>query len=323
MTSIVADVSRAELYRDGRIRRLLALILTRNEEVPPKRGPTGEYYYPQADEILGISSTETIDILNQLATARILEKEVVRTQTICPACKSAQLLTRLECPFCMTNNLRKVLMIVHSCGHSGPEEAFRSGKQILCPQCGLALTGEEFRKRESVFQCVSCFKALPKPVLLQECDSCGNVISYESSDLRPVYAFKVNPAVREEILETCTIDVPVSKRLRAAEFVVTSPAIIQGKLASHSVDIQAIGNGKTWVVNILNLGREGNVDDITEIMASSKDIRADKSILVVIPKLSNEAKRLTGLFQITIIEGSDVGEVVGEIDKLIQTEVGK
>ena len=58
-------------------------------------------------------------------------------------------------------------------------------------------------------------------------------------------------------------------------------------------------------------------------MASSKDVGSDKSILVVIPKLSNEAKRLTQLFQLTVIEGNDVSEIVTEIDKLILAELNK
>jgi len=311
----MAEQIRDGFYRDPQIRRLLAFLMTHNEELTPERAPDSDYFYPQAEDLLEKNRAGVARILEKLVEAKILDRETVRRQTICPACKAPQILARLDCPFCMTNNLQKVEVVVHGCGYSGQAETFRSGDRVICPKCGLELDEEEFREPQNVFNCASCFRIVVKPSLMLECDSCGKISRYDSVDLRPVYAYKISPAVRNEILEECSIDVAIARQLTEKGFTVTAPAVVRGNISNFSIDVLAKNLSKTLAIHILNLGRPAGVDNISEIKAVAREIRPDKSIIIAMPGLTKEARKLAELFRLTVVESDDTKDILARIDR--------
>lgn len=189
MESTLTDASRRDLYRDPRIRRLLAAMTKPNGDLFPNRALEGDYRYYEAEEILQTSPEETLELLNQLSEAEILEK-VLLMQPACPTCKSTELVTKPGCPFCGRSELKKVVAIEHlRCGYLGSEELFSAEGQLVCPMCGESLGNSDQRRNGNAFECISCLKVTTNPVLLQECKSCAKIHDHESVELKPVYTF--------------------------------------------------------------------------------------------------------------------------------------
>lgn len=311
-------VSRGNLCREPRIRRLLAAMTKPEGILTPKRALDGDYRYNEVEEILQASPEETLEVLNQLSEAKTLEKEIFLTQPVCPACKSPQLKTSLRCPFCEGDELRRVVLLEHlSCGYLGSEEEFSTRGQLVCPMCRQPTGSGEQRRNEHGFECVSCLKVTPTPLLRQECGFCGRAYNNESVELRPVYMFRVNPHLREEILEACRIDVALSKHLTAKGFTVISPAVVKGASISYSVDILAKGKAETVIAHVLDLGRPATVEDVVKVLVPTTDIRPDKSILAAIPPLPEKVKRLAKLYGLIFIEGNSMSDITSEMERLL------
>jgi hypothetical protein len=312
------DTSRGNLCSEPRIRRLLAAMTKPEGTLTPRRVLDGDYRYHEAEEILQASPEETLALLNKLSEARTLEKEILLTQPVCPACKSAQLKTSLRCPFCEGNELRKVVLLKHlSCGYMGSEEEFSIHGQLVCPMCRQPTGSGEHSRNEDGFECKSCLKVTEVPLTRQECGSCGRTHNNESVELSPVYAFKVNSHLREEILESCRIDFALSRHLTAKGFTVTSPAVVKGASITYSVDILAKGKSETVVAHVLDLGRPATVDDVVKVLVPTTDIRPDKSILATIPPLPEKVKRLAKLYGLIFIEGNSMSDITSQMEQLL------
>jgi hypothetical protein len=311
-------IFRDDLYREPRTRRLLASMTRPRGGLYPKRALEGDYRYYQAEEMLEATPSETLNLLNQLTEARILEREVFLTQLICPVCKSPQLMTTHRCPFCEGNELKKVILVEHlTCRYVNSKERFLIGGQLVCPMCQQPIESAEKLRREEGFECASCLKVTITPLLRQECATCGKAHSNESVELRPVYRFKVNEKTRDEVLEACRIDIALSKHLTAKGYTVTSPAVIRGSLGTYTVDILAKGKSETFVGNVLDLGREANVEDVLKFLVPVTDVRPTKSILASIPPLPEKVKRLARLYGLTFLEGNSMKDLLSEMERLL------
>lgn len=312
------NIPRNDLYKEPRIRRLLASMTKPRGGLYPKRAPEGDYRYYEAEEMLEATPTEALDLLNQLAEAKILQREVFLTQPVCPICKSPQLVTTHRCPFCGGNELNKVILLEHlACRYLSSKERFSIGGQLVCPMCQQSIESGEQLRNEDGFECASCLKVTLTPQLRQECGFCGKAHTTESVELRPVYTFKVNAHARDEILEACRIDVALSKHLTAKGYTVTSPAMVRGALGTYPVDILARAKSETVIGHVLDLGREANIEDVIKFLVPTTDVKASKSILAAIPPLTERVKRLAKLYGLIFLEGNSMKDLVSEMDRLL------
>ncbi len=103
----------------------------------------------------------------------------------------------------------------------------------------------------------------------------------------------------------------------AKGYTVTSPAIVRGALTTYSVDILAKRKNETAIAQVLDLGRQANVEDVVKLLVPITDFRPDKSILVAIPPLAEKVKRLAKLYGFTFLEGNDTKEVELEMERLL------
>jgi hypothetical protein len=318
MVSQITSISRNDLYKEPRIRRLLASMTKPRSDLYPKRALEGDYRYFEAEELLEATPTETLDLLNQLSEAKILQREVFLTQPICPVCKSPQLVTTHRCPFCGGNELKKVILVEHlACRYLSSQERFSIGGQLVCPMCQQSIESDEQLRNEDGFECASCLKVTPTPLLRQECGFCGKAHSNESVELRPVYAFRVNAHTRDEILEACRIDVALSKHLTAKGYTVTSPAVVRGAMGSYPVDILAKAKSETVIGHVLDLGREATVEDVVKFLVPTTDVKPSKSILAAIPPLPERVKRLAKLYGLIFLEGNSMKDLLSEMERLL------
>jgi Lrp/AsnC family transcriptional regulator for asnA, asnC and gidA len=175
------------------------------EEVRPVLDSSTVYgfRYPVAESILEGDSKDTVDRLEKLRRAGILEGELVEVIFVCAECASPDVHPQYQCMNCSGFRLRRISVIEHfSCGYLAPRSEFQGEKEGLrCPQCGQRLEGEQQDyKSEFAFQCLECNSVSTKPRLVFRCFKCQSVSLTSEMQEQPVYIYRLNLEHRADII---------------------------------------------------------------------------------------------------------------------------
>ena len=161
------------------------------------------FRYPEAELTLEADAQGTVDKLEQLHWAGLLEGELVETIFACRQCESPDLHPQYQCLKCSGGRLVQHSMIEHfSCGHVAPRSEFESkGKKLVCPSCGQSLEGEQQDyKVELGFNCLNCNTISAQPRLMFRCFQCKAISSASEMKERALYVYRLNMAHRGDII---------------------------------------------------------------------------------------------------------------------------
>jgi len=278
----------------------------------------GKVTYPEVAGL--IPGGDPIELLDQLATRGILKKERHASEVLCPSCGSSILKDQYACMFCRGAHLETGEMIEHySCGNVDFEVKFHKDGRLICPKCGkeLKVIGTDYRRVGKVFKCHDCGKDSSIPRIVHICQSCGTASTWEQSQLRVLYRFRVNEEKEEEIESLTAVYLPLVEFLQKQGFKTESPAFMKGESGTeHSFDIVAFAAGKRTVFDIVT-GRE-SVDETAVIafFAKALDVAHDECILICLPKASDRARSLSKLYNIGLVEGNSITEILASMATL-------
>ena len=136
------------------------------------------------------------------ATERLTRRGLLRRAFVdrfhsCSACSSHRLNVREECLCCRSPNLSEVSLIHHfTCAEVRPEDAFRSGANLVCPKCRQQLRhyGSEYDKPGKILQCAGCGASNSEPAIGFSCQDCGAHTDGEAASTSDIYAFSLTDA---------------------------------------------------------------------------------------------------------------------------------
>ncbi|MFX1566337.1 MAG: AsnC family transcriptional regulator, partial [Promethearchaeota archaeon] len=160
------------------------------------------FRYPEAEKTLEVDAKETVDRLEGLRRAGILEGELVESIFTCGECKSPDLHPQYQCLTCEGSRLIRYPVIEHfSCGFIGPRAGFETANGLRCPSCRKSLEGEQRDyKSEVAFQCQNCNTVSAKPRLVFRCFQCQKVSDALTTSERAVYVYRLNMEHRGDII---------------------------------------------------------------------------------------------------------------------------
>jgi circadian clock protein KaiC len=119
------------------------------------------------------------------------------------------------------------------------------------------------------------------------------------------------------ILSKSVLVGPVMEALKRLRFGVESPGFLKGKSgARHSFDIVATIKGKTQSTLAIDVAASSKVigkSPVMSVFAKESDIGKHQSVLIAIPRLSGEGRRLAKAYKVTVIEAKDADEVVRKL----------
>ncbi len=174
------------------------------EEVVPVLDVAAPYgfRYPEAEKVLEVDAKDTVDRLEGLRRAGILEGELSESIFTCHECTSPDLHPQSQCPSCGKNRLVRHPVIEHfSCGFIGPRTKYETDKGLRCPSCGELLSGEQQDyKSEEAFQCLDCKTVGAKPRLVFRCFQCQNTAEPSVMTEQAVYIYRLNMVHRGDII---------------------------------------------------------------------------------------------------------------------------
>lgn len=121
----------------------------------------------------------------------------------CPACDSAEIISKYICPRCKSGEVNRVRLVEHTfCGYTGVMEEFASGTQLICPNCKTNLgprrgkppgdkSKEDYKIIGTSFECEDCGNRFDRPNVGHTCKNCDEDFTYKTGIYSKYFAFEV------------------------------------------------------------------------------------------------------------------------------------
>ena len=311
-------VDRTEIYKDRNVQAFLNRLLSSEiNEIEPSYDPKIGYHYPFIEQIVG-NPKHTVTFLDRLHEAEIVERRLYDKIIHCPKCGSVNVSVRYCCPYCKSFNIHKSSLIEHvKCGYMDVEENFRHGNDILCPKCNKKLekSGVDYRQAGIWCTCNECTKSFDIPSTDHFCRACHTTFTFEAAIIKDVYSYRLKDEVKEEAEIGWIIISPISELLSENGFRIESPAFLKGRSgANHLFDIVAYKEGLKKEVKVIDFtlspGETVGEQPVIALFAKIFDVSPDDAYLIVIPRISENGKKMAKLYKISLIEAIDDREAI-------------
>ncbi|MBS7620752.1 hypothetical protein KEJ32_01295 [Candidatus Bathyarchaeota archaeon] len=281
--------------------------------------------YPEVEEIIGDSDSAE-EFLSKLHECGILKRELYDRIVCCPKCGSVNVSNLYSCPFCGSFDIDRSSLIEHiKCGYMDVEEKFRSKDGLVCPKCGreLAEMDVDYRRAGVWCTCNKCGKSFDIPVPRHFCRNCQTKFTFEDAKLKDAYIYSLNEDVVKTVAMDWAILAPIGKLLKDRGFKVEIPGFAEGRSGvRHMFDMIAYNNGRKSykvAVNISTSTDEKPVQEqaIIDMFAKAYDSNIEKTILIAMPKIGENGKKLANLYKIRIIEAKNPEEALEKLKTLL------
>ncbi len=317
--SLLPDNERLQLYRRSDVRQLLSWTVQGHEEIRPLPGKEGDHF-PEVSRILG-SPERGISLLEELAAAGFYRRVKAEVEPVCPECGDTKIFSSYTCPFCESHDLEKGSRLEHyPCGHVDFQKNFYKDGQLVCPKCDieLRLLGTDYQRIDNLFHCNDCKRDSSVPKITWVCADYGHTFSHEEAKLKPVYGYTFNEELRKEVVAHCLIELPFVRFMESLGYQAEPLQALSGSSgAEHVFDVVAKGGDQTVVFALASSTNEIGRESVLNFFAKLFDVKADHAILVAMPGLSEDARRLAELYRIEYIEGELVEEILDKLPQLI------
>jgi len=317
------SAERSEVYRDRRAQLILGKLLSGEiNRLDPVFDPKHGYTHPLVEAVVGDPAAAE-GFLNHLHEIGILKREVFDKVISCPKCGSSSVSVRYCCPYCKSFNVKKSSLVEHiQCGYIDVEDRFKQKEKLVCPRCHNELNKPDvnYRKAGVWCACNDCGKNFDIPVTSHFCRECRNIFVFEDAIYRDVYSYILNQDVVKEAGLGFIMISPLRDLFQNLGFNVESPGFLKGKSgASHMFDVAAWKGSVTRQVIVIDLATSGE-DAVSEqaiiaMFAKVYDVAPDRAVLIAIPGMSENGRKLAGLYKIELIEGRSQKEALKALEK--------
>lgn len=279
--------------------------------------------FPELTRLLDV--VDARPLLEELASSGVFERIPYDGELICPACGSPEALrTKYVCPFCGKYDLERGSLIEHyPCGYTGFRREFTSGEDLICPKCRkeLRLVGTDYRIVENMFNCRGCKANFSVPNITHTCHNCKRDLRLEEPDQRIAWGYHFREDMRGEVLANCVMDTAILNRYQAAGYAVERLRQLKGESGvPHLFDIVATKNGEDTVMVIASDRAAVGSQDVVGFFAKKVDVHPRQAILIAIPGMTEEARRLANAYGIEVVEGRDLQQVLDQLQDRLQNE---
>jgi hypothetical protein len=318
--------SRKEIYSDVEARQILQFLLRNiTTVISPQTLATDEVTYPQLELILGEHALNADLVLSRMAACGLLIEDLADKVPACPECNSKQVSSRYLCPRCYGFDITRSFLFEHlKCGKVASDDTFRKGDELVCPKCQAVLHdfGVEFRAIGAWYKCNRCSNSFNAAVHSHFCRPKRHQFTPDRARLIPVYEYKLNTRILNEIRNQVLFYGDLISFLEDAGLAVSAPYTLAGKSGeSRSFDLAITSKGrwgaqKSIVMDVINSELGAGPEVVREFAAKVRDAKPTVSYLIAIPKLADQARDLARNLRLTIVEAPTLKEAMGPIRDL-------
>ena len=310
---------RLALYQDPSVQLLLSKFV-RGEivELVPSFDLTQTVRYPEVEEIVEGDSGAAKQLVEKLWDVGIFKRKFHEKILVCPSCLSVNVSSDYVCPNCNSIDIERKTLLEHNlCGNIDSVDNFLVEGGLLCPKCNKELleAGVDYQKLGAWFQCSQCGKRSDMPSPIHRCRNCGHIFTIRDTGFVNIYAYRLASEAEEEFKRSYLVMKPIGLVLEDFQFKVEMPGQIAGRSgALHRFDAVAT-KGASEVVVLDVIASEKQIDEVAVASMYAKifDVTPTQSILVALPKLTEKAKRLAGLYRISTIEAENSQQAADQI----------
>ena len=308
-------LERMKAYIERPTQKLLRSLLEKGKspEIIPIYDPTIGFRYKAAESAFdkNVSPLEIEELLDRLHHLDILSKDFYETISACPVCSATALTLHYRCARCGSHHVVKTSLTEHiPCGHIDEKEKYyKTGWKPICPKCGASLVEGEYRDMGLWYSCRECAEKFEHPQLNLICRKCQNEFSIQTSVIREISKYALNPDKEQEIEQNVTSLASIEELLTELGFNVEIAATAVGEKSGiqHNFSLMATKKvgGRTKLVAADHAVASTEVGAHPLILFTFKisEVKVDLPIFVAIPKLSETAKRIAQGYDVLIIEG--------------------
>ena len=316
MDKFEACVRLRRLLSDESLRKLINKLLDSDtSRIDPVFSPREGFRYKKAEETMELDADTARKLLEELHQVGIFKKILFDKTVFCPDCGSPNVSVHFNCPNCGDMDTSKLSLVEDlSCGYIGKEDEFKQNGKMVCPHCKRQLLrpGIDFRRVGIWYVCNKCGSEFDIPVVTYTCRECGRVFSTEEAAYEPVYAYELEESVKEVAMTIRSILGSLMGLLHSRGFMVESPGVVNGRSGQkHVFDLVAKrGSGKSIAVEVYIADGPLPERVVTTTFAKFYDTTFSDAVLIAIPRVREEGRRLANLYRIHLVEGTSRDEVL-------------
>lgn len=318
---------RTELYKERNTQALLNKFLSGEiTDLHPVCDAKLGYRYPIVEALIG-TAADSEGFLRKLFEAGILERKLFDKVIMCPKCGSANVSTHYCCPYCKSFDIRKSALIEHvKCGYMDVEENFVKGDKLICPKCkeDLKKVDVDYRRAGIWCTCKDCGKSFDIPLTELFCRECHTNFTFEDAISKDVFSYTLKEQARQEASVGWVLVAPIKELFAESGFEVQGPAFVKGKSgANHVFDVVAKSKDPSRRLTVVDLAMSAeNVvseQPVIALFAKIFDVSPEKAYLIVIPKMSENGKKMAELYNIQLVEARNEKEAIRTLrEKLVK-----
>jgi hypothetical protein len=301
---------------DIAIRLIAEMLAGRVTNIKPQYDFTTElgYVYPAVEQTTSLKGKDAIALMESLAAKGVVRKSFFDRLLRCPRCHGVNLRPSAHCPKCSSGDVVRGRILEHfACKYVGVEDEFAEKGRYVCPRCKMELRtlGADYRSQGVLYKCRDCSEIFTVPFLKWRCLKCSSLVNEDEIGEMVIYAYTFDEAKRNWLEFELQPKVRFVEFLRNHGYTVTENAKIQGRSgAEHTVDILAnrddgVVTHKVAVGIEISRDRIG-LDRVLDFDVKAYDSGIHDKILIIIPELSEEARKFATYQRIKVLEPKDM-----------------
>jgi DNA-directed RNA polymerase subunit RPC12/RpoP len=266
--------------------------------------------YPEALKATVKYGVRDTDLIEDLVKLGALERLYHDSMVACPKCGSIKLFSKLRCPYCGSEHLKKISVVAHAtCG--GITTLDEGAENAHCSKCGKPLT--EMTVIGRLYQCLSCGVRFETPLPAYKCADCGYVFDYREARYVTIHKYRVKRESLDSIAKKLLVE--IAREVGETEgFKVEMAVQAKGKSGfQHPVDL-AFSDGKETVYLDVVVESPRAMSETLANLAKTPDLQAKHNVLA--PKsLESGLQGFAGSNVLTYSDAHDLSEKIKQLLK--------
>jgi hypothetical protein len=272
------------------------------------------YIYPAVEQTLKVKGKEAAAIMESLAAKGIVNRSFFDRLLRCQRCQSVNLRPSSHCPKCSSGHIIRGRILEHlACKYVGVEDEFTAKGRYVCPRCKMELRtlGDDYQSQGVLYKCRDCSEIFTVPFLKWRCLKCSSLADEDEVSEVIIYSYSFDESKRNWLEFELQPKVRFVEFLRQHGYEVTENARVQGRSgAGHFMDILATRDDGivTHTVAIgIEIARDRiGLDRVLDFDVKAYDSGIHDKILIIIPELSEEARKFASYQGIKVLEPKDL-----------------
>lgn len=318
------------LVKDELATKVVAgMLASRIVDIKPQLDFTTElgFIYPVVEQTAGVKGKEAVAVVESLTSRGILRRSYFDRLLRCARCQSINVRPSTHCPKCGSGDIVRGRILEHlACNYVGVEDEFTTKGKYICPRCKLELrtVGADYVSRGVLRKCRDCNEIFVAPMLKWRCLKCSSLADEDAIQEVNVYAYTLDEAQRNWLEFELDPKVRFLEFLRHYGYKVTEGARVKGRSgAEHTIDMLATRDDGVITHNIaigVEISRENvGLERILDFDVRAYDSGIHNKVMIIIPKLGEEAEKFASHQRIKVFEPRDLETLLSGRPKAGQT----